>query len=102
MFKLKKLKLNKINKFFKKCLRVTGENPFLASLALILLSLIIGTFVFYNYSIQVQEKKPETISKPLLLEEKGIREILKIWETRQNNFEQADFRTFPNPFTPTP
>lgn len=98
MLKLKKLKLNKINKFFKKWLRVLGENPFLTSLALILLSLIVGSFIFYNYSVQVQEKKPETISKPLLLEEEGIREILKIWETRQKNFEETDLKTYPDPF----
>ncbi len=98
MLKLKKLKLNKINKFFKKWLRVLGENPFLASLALILLSLIIGSSVFYRYSVLVEERELGTMFKPLILEEEAIKEILKIWETRQKNFEEADLKTFPDPF----
>ena len=70
----------------------------MTSLSLILISLIVGSFVFYRYSVLVEEKESGTVSKSLFLEEEEIREILKIWETRQNNFEQADLKTFPDPF----
>lgn len=98
MFKLKKPKLDKIKKFFKKWLRILGENPFLTSLALILLSLIIGSFIFYKYSVLVEEKEPENISKPSFLDEKAINDVLTIWQDRQKKSEEADLKTFPDPF----
>jgi len=98
MFKFRQIKLNKIKGFFKKWLRVLGENLFLTSLSLILISLIIGSFVFYKYSVLVEEREPGAASKPLPLKEEKIREILKIWETRQKNFEEADLKMFPDPF----
>jgi len=98
MFKFRQIKLNKIKGFFKKWLRVLGENLFLTSLSLILISLIIGSFVFYRYSVLVEEREPETAFKSSSLEEEKIREILKIWETRQENLEEADLKVYPNPF----
>lgn len=98
MFKFKQIKLNKVKEFFKKWLRVLGENLFLTSLSLILISLIVGSFVFYRYSVLVEESEPGAVSKSSLLKEEEIREILKIWETRQKNFEEADLKTYPDPF----
>ena len=98
MFRLKQIKLNKIKEFFKKLLRILGENPFLASLTFILISLILGSMVFYKYSVLVEEKKLETLIKPPLLEEEILKDVLKIWQDRQKKFDEAGFKEYPNPF----
>ena len=98
MFKLKQIKLNKIKGFFKKLLRILGENTFLTSLMLILISSILGSMVFYKYSVLVEQKETETLIKPPLLEEEILKDVLKIWQERQKKFDEAGFKEYPNPF----
>ena len=98
MFRLKQIKLNKTKQGFYRLLRILGENPFLTSLTLILIALILGSAVFYKYSVLVEEKKLETLIKPPLLEEETLKNILKTWQDRQKKFDEAGFKEYPNPF----
>lgn len=98
MPKLKKIKLNRTKKFFKRLPKILGENTFLTSLILILISLILGGLVFYKYSVLVKARKPEVLEKPAFLNEEALQEILKIWQDRQKKFEEAGFKEYPNPF----
>lgn len=100
MWKIKSKKLSIVLDFFKKQLRVLAEHPFLASLALILVALIFGGFVFYKYSFLVEKKGAEILEKPLFFDEATFREILKIWQERQKKFEEAESKEYPNPFSP--
>ena len=96
--KFRKIKLNGIQRFLSKLLKMFGEKPFLTSLGLILISLIIGGLVFYKYSILAENKKPEAQSSALILDEQTLQKILNTWQERQNEFEQTQTKEYPNPF----
>jgi hypothetical protein len=98
MPKLEKTEFNKIKELSKKWLFALAENPFLTSLALILISLIIGSFIFYQYSILVEETNVAAPNKSLVLEEKSLKNVLEIWQARQKKFEAAGSNQYPNPF----
>lgn len=98
MFKFKQIKLNKIKELSKKWLRALGENPFLTSLALILLSLIIGALVFYQYSVLAEKRESGAAFEPLILEQESLGNILKTWQDRQERFDETDLKSYPDPF----
>lgn len=102
MFKLKRIKLNKIKQWFNRLPRILGGNAFLVFLILFLISLILGGLVFYKYSILIEKEKSEIIETPLLFEEKTLQEVLKIWQTRQKRFEEAGLKEYPNLFRLAP
>ena len=95
---IKRIKLNKIENFLKKLPRNLGENSFSTLLGFILLSLILGTFVFYQYSILAERKTPEVIEKPLQFKEKTYQTILNEWQKRTERFSGADLKEYPDPF----
>ncbi len=98
MPKSEKTEFNKIRDLLKKWLFALAENPFLTSLALILISLIIGSFIFYQYSILVEESSVTVLNKTPAPEEKSLKNVLEIWQERQNKFNEADLQQYPNPF----
>lgn len=95
---VKRIKLNKIESFLKKLPRNLGENSLFTLLGLLLLSLILGIFVFYQYIILAERETPEVIEKPLRFEEKTHQTILNEWRERTERFLEADLEEYPNPF----
>lgn len=78
-----------------------AQHVFLTCLFLFLLSLILGGFLFYKYSILVKRKEPEFPSETLLLKEETHQEVLKIWQEHENKFQEADFKEYPDLFRET-
>ena len=83
-------RIKKIKEFFKKIFWVIGENPFPAFFVLLLLALVFGALIFYQYSFLAGEKEPQIIEKPLRFKEDIYQKILKEWEVRQKRFGEAD------------
>jgi len=98
MFKIKKKQFKKIKNFLKRVPRIIGEHAFLTSLMLFFIAAILGGLVFYKYSILVEQRKSEFSENLLYFDEKSFEAVLKIWQERQKNFEQADFKEYSNPF----
>jgi hypothetical protein len=98
MFKIKKKQFKKIKNFLKRVPRIIGKHAFLTSLTLFFIAAILGGMVFYKYSILVEQRKSEFSEKLLYFDEKSFKAVLKIWQERQKNFEQADFKEYSNPF----
>ena len=98
MFKIKKKQLRKIKNLLKTIPRIIGKRAFLTSLALFLVAIILGGLVFYEYIILAEQKKSEITQKVIYFDEKGLQEILNIWQERQSKFDQADFKQYLNPF----
>lgn len=96
--KIPKLKFEKLTKFFKKLPRILGTHTFLTFLGLLVLALIFGSLIFYKYSFLAEKEKPEVFEKPLQFKEKTYQEVLKIWQKREERFEEADFKEYPDPF----
>ena len=94
----KRLKINKIESFFKNLPRVLAEHAFLGFLVLLIIIFIVSFFIFYKYSILAQKAEPQIAEKTLRFEENNYQEILKIWQDRDKNFKEAGSNNFQNPF----
>jgi hypothetical protein len=98
MFKLKKKQFKEIKIFFKRLPKIIAEHTFLTSLVFFFIATILGGLVFYKYSILVEQRKSEFSENLLYFDEKSFEAVLKIWQDRQKNFEQADFNQYQDPF----
>ncbi len=97
---LTKIEINKIKEFFKNLSRSLAEHAFLTFLALFFISLIIGGYLFYQYSILAQKVQPKIIREPIQFKEDLYQKILQEWQIRQERFEKADIKEYPNFFQP--
>jgi len=93
-----KLKTKKIQDFLKRLPRILGEKAFLAFLGLLFLALIFGGIIFYQYNILVKKAEVQIIEEPLQFQEKTYQDISKIWQEREKKFQEADLKTYPDPF----
>jgi hypothetical protein len=98
MFRLKRIKFKKIKEIFKELPRILGEKAFLTFLSFLLLTLILGAFIFYQYSILVKKEKPEVTEEYLKFREKTYQTILNEWQKRNEKFLEIDLKEYPDPF----
>jgi len=96
--KIPKLKFKKITDSFKKLPRILGERAFLTFLGLLLFSLILSSFIFYEYSILAEKVEPKVLEKPLKFEEKTYQAILKTWQEKEERFKEIDLKEYQDPF----
>ena len=89
MNRLKKLK-NSLKKIFWKM----GENPLLTFFLLLILVLIFGGLIFYQYSFLAEKKEPQIIERPIQFKEELYQKILEEWEIRQKNFDEAEQKEY--------
>ena len=97
MNRLKKLK-NSLKKIFWKM----GENPLLTFFLLLILVLIFGGLIFYQYSFLAEKKEPQIIERPIQFKEELYQKILEEWEIRQKNFDQAGQKEYRDLFRASP
>jgi hypothetical protein len=102
-----KTEINKIKSFFKRIPRVLAENAFFTSVCFIILSLILGSLIFYKYSILTQRANIDINEGTFKFQEKSYQDVLKIWQEREEEFNTADSEQHSNlfqglPLTPTP
>jgi len=92
------LKFKKIEVFFKKLPKILAERAFLTYLGLLVLALILGGFIFYRYSILAKKTESPIGEKPLHFEKELYNKVLEIWVKREERFEEADSKKYPDPF----
>lgn len=86
---LGKLK-SKLGKF---CL-FSAEHSFLSILILFLVSLLVGGWLFYQYSILIQRAEPQITGQTIQFEENIYQEILGQWQIREARIEAADGKIY--------
>lgn len=91
---LKAIKFNEI----KKLPPIIVKHAFYTSLILFLLSLAIGSILFYKYIILAQRAEFEDTEQDYLLDEEAYKDIKKVWQEHENMLEETDFKEYPNPF----
>lgn len=91
---LKKIKFEKL----KNLPLILGQRALLTFFVLFGFALIIGSLIFWQYNILAKKRSPEIRGKPIKFEEKSYQEILRIWEERENKFQEADSKAYSNPF----
>lgn len=94
----RRIKLNKIKTFLKNLPKKLSENSFSTFLGLVILSLILGFFIFYQYGILAKIKIPEATEKPLQFKTKTYQTILNEWQKRNEKFLEIDLKEYPDPF----
>ncbi|MGB2762353.1 MAG: hypothetical protein WBC21_02325 [Minisyncoccales bacterium] len=93
---MRKIKIEKWEKFFKKLPRNLAENAFRSFMILVCLALIFGSVLFYKYSVLAEKKEPEVFKKPIEFKENIFENILKEWEEREVKFNAADTKEYPD------
>lgn len=71
-------------------------------LALFLLSLVLGGFIYYKYVFLVKNKEPQITEKSFQFDEKTYQKVLDEGQAREKRFQEADSKKYPDPFTSTP
>jgi len=92
------IKIKKLKEFLKRLPRTLGEKAFFVFLGLLLIALIFGGIVFYQYNVLVKEIEVQIIEEPFQFQEKTYQDILKTWQEREKKFQEADLKEYPNPF----
>jgi len=93
-----KIKIKKIKGFLKRLLRTLGEKAFLSFLGLLLISLIFGGIIFYQYNILVKRTEVQIQEIPLQFQEKAYQNILKIWQEREERFNGTETKQYSDLF----
>jgi hypothetical protein len=88
----------KINFNFRKIITLLAEKSFLSSVVLILLAFLLGAYLFYNYYYSALEYNPPADGGSLRIEEGAYQEVVSRWQSRQGEYEGADYKNYINPF----
>jgi hypothetical protein len=96
--KLSRIKAVEINKLLKRLLFTLVKRAFLFFLGLLVVALIFGAIIYYQYNILAQKEEPQTIKKSLQFQEKTYRNVSRAWQEREKNFREADSKEYVNPF----
>lgn len=98
MLKINNKKLKNIKKFFKKLPLIIAKHAFLVSLALFLLSLLLGVGLFYKYSILVQKTELGILEQAYVFEQDIYEQVLEVWQEHERISQQADIKEYLDPF----
>lgn len=98
MNSLDKFNLIKIKKFLRETSRRAAQHLFLTFMILIFIAAILGLAVFYKYGILPQKSDPELGGELIRFDENIYQKVLKEWQSRQERFEAAKTKKYPNPF----
>jgi len=96
--KFKKIKFKKKRINFEKLSRRLAENSFLTFFGFLLIILVLGGLVYYQYVILIQSTSTTPKEKPLETQEKTYQKILDEWTKRDEKFSQADSKIYPDLF----
>lgn len=78
--------------------RISAEHAFLSFLVLAFIALLIGVFLFYQYSILVQRTEPRITKESIQFKEDLYQEVLEQWQARDEQFEGVDMKTYSDSF----
>jgi hypothetical protein len=88
----------KIRFDFKRIILLLAEKSFLFSIILIIIALLMGSYLFYNYYFLPIMSEPQVTESSLKINEQAYQGVLSEWEGRQKKFESADYKNYVNPF----
>ena len=73
-------------------------HAFLSFLVLVLIALLVGGLLFYQCSFSQLKSAPEVTGKIIQFKEGLYQKVLEEWQDREQSFEQADLKEYPNLF----
>lgn len=75
-----------------------GERAFLIFLGLLVIALIFGAIIYYQYNILAKKEESQVLKEPFQFQEETYQNVFRIWQEREKKFEEADLKEHPNPF----
>ena len=75
-----------------------GSHAFLAVLVFILLTLILGDFLFYKYVILIEREEPKIVESNFKFEDNLYRKVLEEWRIKEQKLEKSLSEKYLNPF----
>jgi hemolysin-activating ACP:hemolysin acyltransferase len=93
-----KLEFKRIKEFLNKSLRFLGEHLLSSFLLIFFLTLILGSFILYQYVFLVEKTEPNIFERPIFFNEDAYKEILEEWGNREKKIEAIDSGQYSNPF----
>jgi|GEM_PF-1802681 len=76
---------------------ILGRDSLLLALSIIL-SILVGLFVFYKYSFLPEEKEIKIIETPLAIKEEVLSQVLNALDQRKERFKQEELKNVSDPF----
>ncbi|KPJ73654.1 hypothetical protein AMJ48_00385 [Parcubacteria bacterium DG_74_1] len=95
---LPRIKIRKTEGFLKRLLLNLGERAFLIFLGLLVIALIFGAIIYYQYNILAKREETQAIKEPFHFQEKTYQNISRTWQEREKKFEEADSKEYSNLF----
>lgn len=92
------IKLKQIEVFCRALPRVLAEKSFLTSLLFIFFALVLGGILYYRYDFLASKNEPQPNEISLKLQNEAYLSVLSEWQERQDKFEAADFKNWPDQF----
>ena len=96
--KFKKIKFKKRAINLEKLSRRLAENSFLTFFGFLLIVMVLGGLLYYQYVILIQGSPTSIQEKPLGAQEKIYQKILDEWTKRDEKFFQADSKIYSDLF----
>ncbi len=88
--------VNNIKRYLSKLFVRIARNFFLAIILLFIISLLVGIFLFYRYSLIIPEKVITELESPVLFRDSLHKKILERLDREEERF--LDKREYPNIF----
>ena len=92
------LKLNKIKKYLSGAFRFAAEHLFFTFIALIFIAVFFSIVVFYEYGVLPRKAEIDLGIGVIKFKENTYQKILQEWQGRQERFEAAKTREYPDLF----
>ncbi|GEM_PF-2879456 len=85
-------------KNIKKVFWFLGAHIFIFILIFILLDMLFGIFLLYEYAIWPQQREPEVMANTLKFQDKAYQEVLRELQSREEKFGSVLEGNYLNPF----
>lgn len=98
MPKFRRIKFKNLKNILERLPRKLAERSFLTFLGLLLVALIFGAFIFYQYSILAEAVAEVSEEEIFQFDRSTYQKILDEWTKRNEKFLEINSKTYPNPF----
>ncbi len=95
---MKKVRTDKLKKFFEKLPRNLAEHAFRSFMPLVVFALIFGGILFYKYSILIEKKEPQISKQPIQFKKEVLENVSNKWIEREIKFNETDTKEYPDLF----
>jgi len=93
-----KINISKLKRSLRKLPKMLAGKAFLLLLFAILFDILVGAFIFYQYSFLPQREEIQLVEKPLILREGLLSKILKELGERESRLKEASLKVYSDPF----